>query len=192
MTIARGTIARGTFPPTSAGPPSPRGPQGAGRLFSEDQIADLTPAQFAEFFQSFANLLADTVEAELTTRKIPHLASEQTGIAAFRHIDRNPGPSGTGTPGIYQVTLLEAWPDSAPQMPAREFLYKYVRRWAANIAIKLARTGVLTTYPMELPKAVDHAAIGTTPDLTLRCIVDYSMHDDLQVLRIDALAGWDE
>ena len=77
-------------------------------------------------------------------------------------------------------------------MPAREFLYKYVRRWAATIAIKLARTGVLTTYPMELPKAVENTATGATADLTLRCILDYSMHDDLQVLRIDALAGWDD
>lgn len=77
-------------------------------------------------------------------------------------------------------------------MPAREFLLLYLRRWAANMALKLARTGILTTFPMPLPKGVEQAVLGRSDNLILRCILDYSMHDDLKVLRIDALAKWDE
>jgi hypothetical protein len=140
-----------------------------------------------DFFPAIANTLAEGVETELKERRIPLMTSPDP-VEAWRHVDRNIG----GTPGVYQVTLLEAWPDSAPQMPAREFLYKYLRRWATNMALKLARTGVLTTYPMPLPKGVELAVLGQTDNLILRCIVDYSMHDDLKVLRVDALASWDE
>lgn len=141
----------------------------------------------SSFFQQVAQNLAEAVESDLKERKIPLLVSEEA-VSPARHVDRNHA----GTPGVYQVTLLEAWPDTAAQLPAREFLYKYMRRWAINMALKLARTGVLTTYPMAMPKGVEAKALGRAENLVLRCLLDYSMHDDLKVLRIDALASWDE
>jgi hypothetical protein len=139
------------------------------------------------FFDMMARTLADAVEDDLKSRKVPLLFSEET-VEPFRHIDRSPG----GTPGVYQVTLLEAWPDSAPQLPAREFYQKYLRRWAINMGLKLARTGVLTTYPMPLPKGVEAKALGRSENLVLRCLLDYWINQDMHVLRIDALASWDE
>ena len=145
------------------------------------------PTPGDSFFGSMANTLADLVEEDIKQRAIPLLVSEQS-VEPWRHVDRNVG----GTPGVYQVTLLEAWPDTAPQLPAREFLYKYLHRWSINMGLKLARTGVLTTYPMPMPKGVEAKALGRSENLILRCLLDYSMHDDLKVLRIDALASWDE
>jgi hypothetical protein len=148
---------------------------------------ETAPAPGADFFHWFANALADAVETDLKERKIPLLVSEEP-VTPARHIDRNHA----GTPGVYQVTLLEAWPNTAAQLPAKEFVYKYLRRWAINIGLKLARTGVLTTYPMPMPKMVEAKAQGRSENLVLRCLLDYSMHDDLKLLRIDALASWDE
>lgn len=146
-----------------------------------------TPSATAEFFQGVANTVADAVESELKARRVPVIVSEEA-VAPSRHEGRN----AAGTPGVYQVTLLELWPDGAAAMPAREFRYKYLRRWSANMGLKLARTGVLTTYPMPLPKGVEQAVLGKSENLVLRAILDYSMHDDRQVLRIDAYASWDE
>ena len=139
------------------------------------------------FFQGVANIVADAVESELKDRRVPLVVSEDD-VAPSRHEGRN----AAGTPGVYQVTLLELWPDGAATMPAREFLYKYVRRWSANMGLKLARTGVLTTYPMPLPKGVEQAVLGRSDNLILRAILDFSMHDSRQVLRLDAYASWDE
>ena len=154
---------------------------------TERPTATGEPAPEADFFSLMANTLADAVEEDLKARRVPLLVSAES-VQPYRHVDRNVG----GTPGVYQVTLLEAWPDTAPQLPAREFFQKYLRRWAINMGLKLARTGVLTTYPMAMPKGVEAKALGRSENLVLRCLLDYSMHDDLKVLRIDALASWDE
>lgn len=148
-----------------------------------------TPSDIADaaFFAGIACTIADAVEQELKDRRVPLIASDEE-VAPSRHEGRN----AAGTPGVYQVTCLELWPDGAATMPAREFLYKYVRRWSANMGLKLARTGVLSTYPMPLPKGVEQAVLGKSENLVLRAILDYSMHDDRQVLRLDAYASWDE
>ena len=138
------------------------------------------------FFRGVANTIADAVEAELKLRRIPLLVSEDE-VTPSRH----EGANHAGTPGVYQVTLLELWPDGARSMKAREFLYKHVRPWSISMALKLARTGVLTTYRMILPKAVEEAAIGASENLILRAVLDYSMLDARHVLRLDALASWD-
>lgn len=141
----------------------------------------------AAFFAGIACTIAEAVEAELKDRRVPLIVSEEE-VSPSRHEGRN----AAGTPGVYQVTCLELWPDGARGMPSREFRYRYLRRWSINMALKLARTGVLTTYPMPLPKGVEEAVLGRSENLILRAIVDFSMHDDRQVLRLDAYASWDE
>lgn len=146
-----------------------------------------TPSATDDFFQNAANIIADDVEAELKRRGIPLIYSSDE-VTPSRH----EGLHAVGTPNVYQVTCLELWPDNARHMPARDFRLKYLRRWTASMALKLARPGVLTTYRMTLPKGVEAAALGHAENLTLRCIVDFSMHDGRQVLRLDALASWDD
>lgn len=142
----------------------------------------------SEFFQGFADLLAEEVQKELTLRGVPLLASDDKGIEPERYIGRD----FVGYYGIYQVKTLVKWPEDATTIPAQVFLKEYLKKWAIEMGLKLARPGVLTTYAMLFPRGVAYAALGNASDLILRCIVNYSIHDDANVLRIDALAKWDE
>lgn len=130
------------------------------------------------FFQGFANTLAEMVQKELTDRHI--------GLV----VDEPPEKPGRD---VFQVSILVMdWPSEPEKLPAREFLSKYARRWAIEMGIKLARPAVLTTYPMVLPRNIQQAALGRSSDLVLRCLVDYSLQTDSLVLRVDALAKWDD
>lgn len=140
-----------------------------------------------EFFKRFADVLAEEVQRELVDRKILLLTSDEK-IKAFHHVGRNVSQE----PHIYQASVLVEWPRDARNIDAREFLYKYVRRWGIEMGIKLARPEILTTYEMELPRGVEAAAVGRTDGLVLRCVVNYSIQDDLLALRIDTLAKWDD
>lgn len=141
-----------------------------------------------ELFQAFVNALAEGVQRELVARGIPLVASIDKGVKAARYVGRH----SVGHEEIYQVTLTTHWPEHVEEIPAREFNYHFLRRWAIEMGIKLARRGILTTYEMELPRGVSAAAVGRADDLFLRCIMDYSLSEDLMVLRVDALAKWDE
>lgn len=135
------------------------------------------------FFQGFANALVEGVQRELTARGIPLLISSDE-LSADRLAQVRAG--------VHQVTVLDNWPGEVEVIPAREFAYHYLRNWAIEMGLKLARPGVLSTYRMELPRGVSAAAIGRTEDLVIRCVVDYSIREDSEILRVDALAKWDE
>jgi len=138
------------------------------------------------FLPRLATILANEVELELEQRGITVIRSEIEGRKPTREADRH----FVDDKNLYQVTILDRWPGHAPSIPAKTFLEQHLKPWAVGLAIKLARRGVLTTYPLDLPRAVEDAAVGQSDNLVLRVVVDYSMFDDTQVIRIDALASW--
>jgi len=130
--------------------------------------------------------MAKMVETELEERGITAIRSEIEGRKPTREADRHY----IDDKNLYQVTILDRWPPNAPSMQAKTFLEQHLKPWSIGLALKLARRAILTTYPLDLPRAVEEAAVGQSDNLTLRVIVDYSMFDDTQVIRIDALASW--
>lgn len=132
-----------------------------------------------EFFQRFADTLAGEVRRELIYRGVSLLASVSKGVKPDRYLGYN---------GVYQVSMVVGWPKSSEIVPSETW---HVRKWAIEMGLKLARPGVLSTYEMELPRGV-RSAMGRAEDLLLRCVVDYSIHEDMEILRVDALAKWDE
>jgi hypothetical protein len=138
------------------------------------------------FLHRLARILASEVELELEQRGIIVIRSEIEGRKPTREADHH----FIDDKNLYQVTILDRWPDNAEKLKASVFLKLHLKPWAVGMALKLARRGILTTYPLELPRAVEHAVIGQSDNLVLRVVVDYSMFDDSQVIRIDALASW--
>lgn len=140
------------------------------------------------FLHRLANNLAYEVETELERRAIVAIRSEIEGRTPTREADRHY----IDGKNLYKVTILDRWPDSPTRIPAKRFLERHLRPWAVGLALKLTRPGVLTTYPLDLPRGVSESCLGQSENLVLRAIVDYSMFDDSQVIRIDALASWSD
>lgn len=147
----------------------------------------MTAAEEGEgFLHRLARILANEVEVELEQRGIIVIRSEIEGRKPTREADHH----FIDDKNLYQVTILDRWPEGAHQFPAKTFIEQHLKPWAVGMALKLARRGILTTYPLDLPRGVEHAVIGQSDNLVLRVVVDYSMFDDAQVIRIDALASW--
>jgi hypothetical protein len=149
-------------------------------------MTDAAAEEGGVFLHRLARILANEVEAELEQRGIIVIRSEIEGRKPTREADHH----FIDDKNLYQVTILARWPDHALSIPAKTFLEQHLKPWAVGMALKLARRGVLTTYPLDLPRAVEDAALGQSDNLVLRVVVDYSMFDDAQVIRIDALASW--
>jgi len=138
------------------------------------------------FFQDVATLFAEIVEEDLESRGILLLRSEKEGLEPDRKVDRNL----VEPLKLYQVTILDRWPEAAHLFPADEFLDRFLKRWVQGLVIKLARPGTLTTFPMRLPRGPEAACLGVADNFVMRAILDYSMFDDLKLIRVDVLAEW--
>jgi hypothetical protein len=149
-------------------------------------MTDAAAEEGGVFLHRLARILASEVEGELEQRGIIVIRSEIEGRKPTREADHH----FLDDKNLYQVTILARWPDHVQSIPAKTFIEQHLRPWAVGLALKLARPGILTTYPLDLPRAVEHAVIGQSDNLVLRVVVDYSMFDDTQVIRIDALASW--
>jgi hypothetical protein len=120
-----------------------------------------------------ANVLAQAVADELTQR----------GMLFDRCSDRPEGE-------VYQVTFDTIWSTKERSQDLSIQQHDNIRRWAVELGIKLARPFKLLTFPLECPRTLHEAAIGSTAGLCLRLVTDYHIGSDSLITRLDVGVQW--